>query len=89
MNGTDLLVMWLEHLLVLSMLQHPSGEWSWGRYVVVHPAANTDVGDECARYDALLADNSTFSAVTLEALLAAGALPSRLTRALRARYLIG
>ena len=37
-NGTDLLVMWLEHLLVLSMLQHPSGEWSWGRYVVVHPA---------------------------------------------------
>ena len=31
---------WLEHLLLLSMLQHPSGEWTWGRYVVVHPAGN-------------------------------------------------
>ena len=39
-NGTELTVMWLEHLLVLSMLQHPSRAWSWGRLVVVHPAGN-------------------------------------------------
>ena len=28
---SDLAVMWLEHLLLLSMLQHSSGRWSWGR----------------------------------------------------------
>ena len=27
---TDLAVMWLEHLLLLSMLQHPSGTWKLG-----------------------------------------------------------
>ena len=27
--------MWLEHLLLHSMLQHESGSWTWGRYVVV------------------------------------------------------
>ncbi len=32
-----LAVMWLEHVLLLSMLQHASGHWTWGRYVVVHP----------------------------------------------------
>ena len=49
-DRTDLLVMSLEHLLLLSMLQHVSGAWSWGRYVVVHPAGNTDFADACARY---------------------------------------
>src|SRR5205823_12212759 len=39
---TDLAVMWLEHLLLLSMLQHGSGTWNWGRYVVVHPFGNSD-----------------------------------------------
>ncbi|HEY6629016.1 MAG TPA: hypothetical protein VI193_08535, partial [Acidimicrobiia bacterium] len=33
-NRTDLLVMWLTHLLVLSMVQHPSRAWTWGRMVV-------------------------------------------------------
>jgi hypothetical protein len=83
---SDLAVMWLEHLLLLSMLQHKSRAWSSGRYVVVHPAGNTDVADLCARYRALLRDDSTFSAVTLEELLDAG-LHSRATaRALRERY---
>jgi hypothetical protein len=86
-NGTDLLVMWLDHLLVLSMLHHPSGQWSWGRLVVVHPAANTDYADACHRYRSLLADDSTFASITLEALLDAGALPTRLADALGKRYL--
>ena len=43
--GRELAVMWLEHLLLLSMLQHESGAWTWGRYVVVHPAGNADVAD--------------------------------------------
>jgi hypothetical protein len=86
---SELAVMWLEHLLLLSMLQHPSGQWTWGRYVVVHPAGNGAVVDACARYQDLLADPSTFDAITLEDLLAAGALPKRTTAALRERYLHG
>jgi hypothetical protein len=84
---SDLAVMWLEHLLLLSMLQHESGAWKWGRYVVVHPAGNTDVAGECARYRALLADEPTFSCTTIEELLDAGVLPAKTTAALRERYL--
>ena len=84
---SDLAVMWLEHLLLLSMLQHPSGAWTWGRYVVVHPAGNPDIVDACARYKELLVDQSTFSSITIEELLDAGALPARTTAALRKRYL--
>ena len=88
-NGTDLLVMWLDHLLVLSMLQHPSGTWSWGRLVVVHPAGNTDFADACARYRALLVDQSTFSSVTVEQFLDAGTLPESTVAAFRDRYVHG
>jgi PD-(D/E)XK nuclease superfamily len=69
---SELCVMWLEHLLLLSMLQHPSGAWGWGRYVVVHPAGNTDMAELCDRYRGLLADDSTFASVTLEKLLGTG-----------------
>ena len=84
---SELCVLWLEHLLVLSMLQHVSGAWAWGRYVVVHPAGNSDYAEACDRYRALLSDESTFSSVTLEALLDAKALPEETTTALRDRYL--
>jgi hypothetical protein len=84
---SDLAVMWLEHLLLLSMLQHESGSWSWGRYIVVHPAGNSDYADACARYRDLLANGSTFSSVTLQALLDAEVLPTQTTAALRERYL--
>jgi hypothetical protein len=87
-NGTELTVMWLQHLLMLSMLQHPSGTWSWGRFVVVHPAGNVDYAEACARYRDLLADQSTFSSVTVEELLDADALPAQATAALRERYIL-
>ena len=74
-------------MLVHSMLQHPSDAWSWGRYVVVHPAGNSDVADACDRYRDLLGDQSTFRSVTVEALLDAGALPARKATALRKRYI--
>jgi hypothetical protein len=83
---SELAVMWLEHLLLHSMLLHPSGSWTWGRYVVVRPAGNTDMAELCDRYDALLSDESTFASVTLEELLNAGALPDSTVDALRARY---
>jgi hypothetical protein len=86
---SDLAVMWLEHLLLLSMLQHPSGAWTWGRYVVVHPAGNSDFADACNRYGDLLADRSTFSSGTVEELLDADVLPARTATALRERYIPG
>ena len=78
--------MWLEHLLLLSMLQHASGAWTWGRYVVIYPAGNVDVAAACDRYRALLADASTFTSVTLEDVLGTGALPASAEAALRDRY---
>jgi hypothetical protein len=86
---SELCVMWLEHLLLLSMLQHVSGRWSWGRYVVVHPAANSDYADACARYRDLLVDRSTFSSVTVEELVDASVLPGPLVADFRHRYIPG
>lgn len=82
----DLCVMWIEHLLMFSMLQHSSDNWTWGRYVVVHPAGNTDVVDACARYRTMLADEATFATMTLEHVLDSGTLPRRTVKALRNRY---
>jgi hypothetical protein len=84
---SELAVMWLEHLLLLSMLQHASGTWAWGRYVVVHPATNPDVAGLVERYRALLADDDTYSSMTIEELLGAGALPNGTAAGLRERYL--
>lgn len=84
---SELAVTWLEHLLLLSMLQHPSGEWRWGRYVVVAPEANTDITVLGTRYRELLADDATFATMTLERLVVSRALPRTTTAALRGRYL--
>jgi hypothetical protein len=80
--------MWLEHLLVLSMLQHRSGVWQWGRFVVVHPAGNPAYADGCTRYADMLRDRSTYASMALEDLLAAGALPDTTAERLRERYLL-
>jgi hypothetical protein len=87
-DRTDLLVTSLEHLLLLSMLQHKSGRWSWGRYVVVYPAGNTDFADVCTRYAELLTEHSTFAATTIEDVLRPGTLPSKTRTALRQRYVV-
>jgi hypothetical protein len=87
-DRTELLVTCLEHLLLLSMVQHASGTWSWGRYVVVYPAGNSDFADVCARYRALLVDESTFSCRTVEELLDADVLRPRTAAALRERYIV-
>src|SRR6266700_1100068 len=87
-SGTELIHIWLDHLLVLSMLQHPSGAWRWGRLVVVHPVGNSDFAGACTRYSDLLVDRSTFSSVTLEELLDADALPPQTAAALGDRYVL-
>jgi hypothetical protein len=69
------------------MLQHPSGAWSWGRYLFVYPSGNVDMADADARYRDLLADESTFASMTLEDMIAANVLPTASASALRERYL--
>ena len=83
-----LAVMWLEHVLLLSMLQHSSGQWTWGRYVVVHPEGNLDTVRCTDEYRQLLADDATFGSMTMEDLLAAKVLTQRTTAALRRRYIV-
>jgi hypothetical protein len=85
---SELAVTWLEHLLLFSMLQHESGAWSWGLYVVVHPAGNSDFAEACARYRNLLVDGSTLSSVTVEELIHSKVLPAKTAAALRDRYLL-
>jgi hypothetical protein len=82
-----LLSMWLEHMLVHSMLQHPDKEWTWGRLVYVYPEGNSDFAEACASYRELLAEPSTFSSMTLEELIGAGALPRSTVKALRERHI--
>jgi hypothetical protein len=88
-DKTDLLVTSLEHLLLLSMLHHKSRRWNWGRYIVVHPAGNTDLADMCTRYAELLTEHTTFGATTIEQLLEARALPPKTHAALSERYVAG
>ena len=86
---SDLWSPWLEHLLLLSMLQHASGSWTWGRYVVVYPSASPDLADMVTRYRRLLAGDATFGSITLEDVLDLRMLSARTTKAIRERYLPG
>jgi hypothetical protein len=86
-NGTELIHIWLRHLLVLSMLQHPSRAWRWVRLVVVHPAGNTDFAGACSRYRTLLVNKATFASSTVEGLLDANVVPAKTATSLRDRYL--
>ncbi|MET0580127.1 MAG: hypothetical protein ABW122_15830 [Ilumatobacteraceae bacterium] len=87
LDRSRLSMIWLEHLLLLSMLQHESGRWTWGRYVVLHPAANTGIAGATDEYRTLLTDDATFTSTTMEDLLAAKVLAPRTAAALRRRYL--
>lgn len=86
--GTDLQQVWLDHLLLLAMLQHPSAGWSWGRFVLAFPAANPSFSSVAKRYGAVLRDRRTFEARTLEELNTDEALGDS-ARVLRERYLAG
>lgn len=86
--GTDLQQIWLDHLLVLSMLQHPSRRWTWGRFVLVYPSENPSFRSAAGRYQDVLMDTATFESRTVEELLdAPGVLPGELGVAFRDRYL--
>ena len=86
--GTKLQQIWLDHLLALSMLQDDAGEWTWAKFVLVHPERNPSYAVVARDYCAWLTEPAaTFDVVTIESLLAAEALPNDLVAAFRDRYL--
>lgn len=86
--GTDLQKIWVDHLLVLAMLQHPSQRWTSGLLMLVYPQENPSFARAAARYRALLVDGATFQVRTLEELLGTGQLLSpAATEELTHRYL--
>ena len=87
--GTELHQIWLDHLLVLSMLQHPTERWTWGRFVLAYPARNPSFARAAAAYRDVLRDPSTFEARTLDDLVGTpNALDASTVAALRDRYLL-
>lgn len=85
--GKRLQQIWLDHLLALSMLQHPSGQWKWVKFVLVHPRLNPSYAGAADDYRSLLADDATFDVKTLESLLEADVLPEDSARTFNERYL--
>lgn len=86
--GTALQQVWRDHLLLLALLQHPSKQFADGRYVLVYPAGNTSFAALADAYAAVLDDQSTFQAATVEELIGADVLHQPATRtAFAERYL--
>lgn len=85
--GTPLQQIWLDHLLVLSMLQHKPLTWTWAKFILVHPEGNPSYAKEADDYRAFLSDSSTFEVRTIESLLDANVLPADATAAFQERYL--
>jgi hypothetical protein len=87
--GTELQQIWLDHLLLLSMLRHKN-EWGWGRYLLVFPAGNVSFKCASENYrECLIADDETFAVKTTEDLLDTGFLrpDPNMEMAFRERYL--
>ena len=87
LRRSDLCELFLEHLLLLSMLQQPDRSWTWGRFVLVHPAANVEVIDQIERYRSFLADETSFDSMTVESLVHGAWLPAASAAQLAERYL--
>jgi hypothetical protein len=86
--GTELQQIWLDHLLVLAMLKHPSRAWSFGRFVLVYPSENRSFAAAARAYAEGLEGDGMFEAWTIESLVAAqGALGAETVEKIRERYL--
>ncbi len=85
--GTELQQIWLDHLLVLAMLQHGTKRWTWGKFVLASPASNPSFVTVAARYASLLRVRSTFEARTLEDMTTPKVLGDDVAHVFRERYL--
>ena len=71
------------------MLQHPSKQWTWGRFVLAYPEGNPSFTRAAARYREVLRDAGTFEARSLEDLVdTPGVLAGETASALRERYFV-
>lgn len=67
---TDLRQIWRDHVLALSMRQHPERWTASTKYVLLHPSGNVSFADAARRYSELLVDgNDSFAALTIEDVL--------------------
>lgn len=87
--GTDLRQIWRDHLLALTMRDHPQEWTSSTRYVLVYPSRNGSFADAVGRYGALLeSEDDSFKAFTIEEVLDASFAHGGPTKDLfRQRYL--
>lgn len=85
--GTELQQIWLDHLLAASMPLHPSGQWAWAGFALVHPARNLSYARAMQKYRTFLREPASVRVSTLEELLTSDVLPLSTAAALNARYL--
>ena len=86
--GTNLQQIWLDHLLLLSMLQQNPRVWTRGRFVLVYPAENPSFAAAAKAYVSVLKRPETFEARTIESLLeGVPALSAGTVHLIRERYL--
>lgn len=78
---------WQDHLLVLSMLQHPSASWRKGRFALLYPGGNVAYANAAQSYRHTLRDDSSFVAMTLEDVLSCRAFRPELRHVFTERYL--
>lgn len=66
---TDLRQIWRDHLLALSMRANPSQWAAETRYVLLYPSRNVSFSNAALRYGEVLVDDSTFRAMTVDAVV--------------------
>lgn len=87
-EGTPLRQIWRDHLLALSLRQHPQRWTAASRYVLIYPARNTSYANLAREYALQLAVPESFSGVPLEDVVAAAyAHDPAAGRRFRERYL--
>jgi len=85
--GTELEQIWLDHLLVLSMLQHESMSWHRGKFILVAPAKNSSYKRAAEKYLSQLKDDFTFEYLTVESIIDQNILSTETSKLFRERYL--
>lgn len=85
--GRPVQQLWQDHLLALSMRDHPSKKWTWAKYALVFPERNISFATAANDYRDFLEHTDTFSTLTVEQLLGSGIYPTPEERTLHDRYL--
>lgn len=86
--ATPLRQVWRDHLLALSMRNHPNLWTSATRYVLIYPAGNCSYATVADEYQAVLASSGSFRALTLEQVVdSAFAHDKHLAERFKSRYL--